>query len=107
MSSASRPAIPCSRARLRRFSTNPRIRSWINSGDSTPSSSRSWLTATKHSEVISLILSIARPSAGAGDRQELDLHARRIERRRQVDGDRLLLHDVLPVLAPQVQLEVG
>src|SRR5450631_428750 len=109
MSSASRPDIPCSRARPRILSTKPRSRSWISSGEIEGlSSSRSWLTATKHSEAISLILSIGLVRSDRfGNRQELDLHPGRIERWRQVDGQLLFLNDVPPEFALQVQLKVG
>src|SRR3954468_3017054 len=108
MSSPSRPDIPCSRARARMLSTNPCSRSWISSGEIEGlSSSRSWLTATKHSEVISLILSIDMVRSDRfGNRQQLDLHPGRIEGRGQVNGEGLFLHDRSPELALQVQQKV-
>src|SRR2546423_13861775 len=106
MSWASRSAMPCSRARCLTPSMKPHRRWWIRSGELTgPSCSRSWLRALKHSEVTSSTVSMVH-SARTGNSEQLQLHARRIEGGRQVDGDGALVEHVLPVLAAHFEHEV-
>src|SRR5438552_1096702 len=111
MSSASRCAIPSSRAFSRMASTKLVRRSYTISGELTwLSSSRRRVMALKHSEVIWLTrsMTVGRGSGRpARDGEQLELHVGRVEGGRQIDRDQAILEDLLPVVVLKLQREIG
>src|SRR3569623_2620632 len=107
LSSASRWVMPRSRAFSRMAPSNPISRLWIVSGELMgPSSSRSCISALKHSDVAWLTVSMAL-AARARNGQQLQLDPLGIEGRGEVDRHQPVLQDALPVVVPLVQHEIG
>src|SRR5688572_8551069 len=100
MSCTSRSCIPACWPFENIASMNDTSRLWNISGARAAPSARFriWISALKQSLVTSLTRSMATSTrALLGDAHQRDLGLRRVERRRQVDGDGLLGDDLLPV----------